>query len=441
MRGFLIRMFYKLPIPLTMKRRILRLRRRMIGYEEIKDNEVRVESDLETSRQYIDQVLHIPSINIESSSYVPLSNRNYMRENDDIKLFAFYLTQYHPTKENDKWWGKGTTEWNNVVRAVPQFVGHSQPRFPDELGYYDLRIKDVMFRQIELAKQYGIYGFCFYHYWFGNDKRILEKPLNTFLHEKLLDIPFFYCWANHNWYKKFQGTSDEVLIEMPADKTIYMQYVKAIIPDMMDERYYKINGKPVIMVYRPLDIPDVREVLAKWREDAINKGFTGLYIIAVHEVGESMDYRKKGYDASSEFQPTTFSNLLSKVPAHVKLINAAFSGKIYDYTKIVNDQLYKNYSSPKLYRSAMAFWDNTARKNSRALVFTNESVGAYKKWICDLIDYNCSNNRLDDNIAFINAWNEWGEGAYLEPDKQYGYALLDATRAAIEEKRKERKHI
>lgn len=436
MKGFLIRMFYKLPLPLKFKRRILRLRRQIIGYEAIKDNEVKIEADLETSHNYIDQILHIPSVSVESESYVPLSNRKFQRENDDIKLFAFYLTQYHPTKENDEWWGKGTTEWNNVARAVPQFLGQSQPRLPDELGYYDLRIKDVMRRQIELAKQYGVYGFCFYHYWFGEGKRILEKPLNMFLEDKTLDIPFFYCWANHNWYKKFQGTSDEVLIKMPDDKSIYMQYVKAISADMKDERYYKINGKPVLMVYRPSDIPNVHEVLKAWREDTEDEGFTGLYVIAVHEIGERMDYRKKGFDASSEFHPTTISNLLSKVPADAKLINSAFSGSIYDYTKIVSSQLYNSYSAPKLYKSAMTFWDNTARRNSRALVFTNESVSAYKKWIYDLIDYNRANSNLDDNLAFINAWNEWGEGAYLEPDKQYGYALLEATREAIEEKRR-----
>ena len=237
MNGLLIRLFYRLPLPLTVKQKILKVRRQIIGYEEIKDNEVRVGTDDEMNRKYIEQILSMPNMNTESKEYHPLSNRVYEREERDIKLFAFYLTQYHPTKENDEWWGRGTTEWNNVVRAVPQFIGHSQPRFPDELGYYDLRVKDVMNRQIELAKQYGIYGFCFYYYWFGNGKRILEKPLELFLRDKSLDIPFFYCWANHSWYKKFQGTSDEVLIEMKNDEDIYRQYIKDVAGDMKDTRY------------------------------------------------------------------------------------------------------------------------------------------------------------------------------------------------------------
>lgn len=434
MKKILIRMFYKLPFSYATKMKILKFRRSIIGYKEIKDNSVGVVNNNELKNEYIEQVLNTPSVGPESDTYVPLSDRKYVRQDIDPKLFAFYLTQYHPTKENDEWWGKGTTEWNNVTRAVPQFVGHYQPRIPDELGYYDLRIKDNMRRQIELAKQYGVYGFCFYHYWFDG-RRILEKPLNMFLEDKTLDFPFMYCWANHSWYKKFQGTSDEILIEMPKEKDSYIRYIEAVLPDMHDERYYKIDGKPVLIVYRPSDIPEVKDVLNIWRSKADRDGFNGLYLIAVHEGAVSDDYRKKGFDASSEFQPTTFSALLSKVDYKTEVVNSKFSGTIYDYKKIVKKQIFNQYSAPMLYKSVMAFWDNTARKNSRGNIYTNIHPDFYEEWLTDLIEYNKRNKQLDDNLIFVNAWNEWGEGAYLEPDRKYGYALLERTRDAIEKAR------
>lgn len=434
MKKLLIRLFYKLPFSYSSKMKILKFRRSIIGYKEVIDNSVGVTTDNNLKDKYIEQILNIPSMTSESETYVPLSTRKYERATEDPKLFAFYLTQYHPTKENDEWWGRGTTEWNNVSRAVPQFVGHYQPRLPDELGYYDLRIKDNMRRQIELAKQYGIYGFCFYHYWFDG-RRILEKPLNMFLEDSTLDFPFMYCWANHNWYKKFQGTSDEVLIEMPKEKEAFMRYIDSVLPDMKDSRYYKINEKPVLMVYRPSDIPDVCDVINTWRKKAADYGFADLYLIAVHEGATADDYRKKGFDASSEFQPTTFSALLSKADMKVEMVNSAFDGSIHDYEKIVKQKLYNQYSAPVLYKSVMAFWDNTARKNSRGSIFNNVHPDFYEEWLRDLILYNKNTPQLDDNLIFVNAWNEWGEGAYLEPDKKYGYALLERTRDAIEKAR------
>ncbi len=429
----IIQVYYSIPIPQKWKTALLRLRRRIIGYGQFDNNETRVVQDAAVGNRFIKQVLNFPSLIDNSEEYVPLSEEYYERNAKDIKFFAFYLTQYHPTKENDEWWGKGTTEWTNVTRAVPQYLGHNQPRLPDELGYYDLRIKDNMKRQIELARQYGIYGFCFYHYWF-DEGRILEKPLNMFLKDKTLDIPFCYCWANHSWHKKFQGTSDDVLIAMPETKDAYLRYIDAVLSDMKDSRYYKINNCPLLIVYRPSGIPSVKEVLGFWRRRAREEGFEGLYIMAVHEAATEEDYRKRGFDASCDFHPTTMFNLMAEAEANVEMVNTAFSGDIYDYQKIVNKKLYMQYEAPKLYRSVMTFWDNTARKNSRAQVYANPSVEAYKKWVKDVITYTHGAD-LDDNVAFINAWNEWGEGAYLEPDKKWGYALLQKTREAIEESR------
>ncbi len=204
MKDKYVRLFWKLPLSIKGKQRILQLRRKIIGYRSVSEEISVAVADDSSLNEYVKQVLSIPAIGNKTDGYVPETPDFYTRKKEDPDIFAFYLTQYHPTKENDEWWGKGTTEWNNVNRGIPQFSGHNQPRLPGELGYYDLRIKEVFERQIELAKKYGVKGFCFYHYWF-NGKRILEKPLEMFLSNHDLDFPFFYCWANHSWYKRFEG--------------------------------------------------------------------------------------------------------------------------------------------------------------------------------------------------------------------------------------------
>ena len=381
--------------------------------------------------RYINQVLDIPA-NRKSIYYKELTNDAYQRKANDAKIIAYYLTQFHPDPHNEQWWGKGITEWNHVTRAIPQFLGHYQPRIPGELGYYDLRIKDVMKRQVELAKMYGIYGFSFYYYWF-NGERLLEKPLEMFLQNVDINFPFSLCWANENWTRRFDGTNEDILMEQPTSVDSYKNVIHDMIRFLKDERYICIDGKKVITVYRPSLMPKVKEVLRYWRQMALESGVGDLYLIAVKENMIDVGWLEEGYDALSEFHPGTLYKECATINSEFQCVRKDFAGEIFSYEDIVKNKRYFNYSYEKLYRAVMPMWDNTARRNNKGMIFHGANPELYKEWLIDVIQENREKRRADDNIVFINAWNEWGEGTYLEPDKFYGYAYLNATREAVEE--------
>jgi hypothetical protein len=380
--------------------------------------------------KYLNQILDI-SANRKSIYYKELTNCPYQRTHNDAKIIAYYLTQFHPDPHNEKWWGKGITEWNNVVRAVPQFLNHYQPRIPGELGYYDLRIKDVMKRQIELAKMYGIYGFSFYYYWF-NGERLLEQPLEMFLENTDINFPFSLCWANENWTRRYDGTNEDILMKQPTSVDSYKNVIFDMIRFLKDERYICIDGKKVITVYRPSLMPKVKEVLCYWRQIAMEAGIGDLYLIAVKENMIDTGWLEEGYDALSEFHPGTLYKECTAINAEFQCIRKDFAGEIYSFEDIVKNKRYFNYSYEKLYRAVMPMWDNTARRNNKGLIFHGSNPLLYKEWLMDVIRENQEKKNVDDNIVFINAWNEWGEGTYLEPDRFYGYAYLNATKEAIE---------
>lgn len=347
-----------------------------------------------------------------------------------MHLAAYYLTQYHPNIQNDTWWGKGTTEWNNVNQAVPQFVGHYQPRKPGELGYYDLRLKENMMRQIELAKNYGISEFCFYYYWFDGE-RLLERPLDMFLKNRDLDIEFSYCWANENWTKRFSGTDTGALMKITKSVESYSMFIDAVLDDMLDPRYHRINGKPILSVYRPSSIPNPVEVLKTWRRKAKEKLGVDLYLIAVMEASNKNDWIAVGFDALTEFQPRSVEHNCKEISKDVKPIRKDFSGKVYDYEDLVKNKRYCSNFNKKCYPAIMPMWDNTARRNHRGTIFHGATPNLYKQWLNAVINNVYTNHKLDEKRIFINAWNEWGEGAYMEPDYGYGYAYLQATYDAM----------
>ena len=350
----------------------------------------------------------------------------------DIYLSAYYLTQYHPNPQNDMWWGKGTTEWNNVIQAIPQFIDHYQPRKPGELGYYDLRLKENMERQIELAKNYGIREFCFYYYWFDG-QRLLERPLNMFLNNPDLNIDFSYCWANENWTKRFSGTDSGALMKITQSKENYIAFIDSIFEDMKDKRYHRIKGKPVLSVYRPSLIPEPETVLEVWQNKAKKALGTELYLIAVSEADNNTDWTKIGFDATTEFQPRSIEKFCKNITREVHPIRKDFSGAVYDYKDIIKNKYYKTNSNKKCYPAVMPMWDNTARRNQRGTIFHGSTPELYKCWLSDLIKIVSMNFLLDEKRIYINAWNEWGEGAYLEPDYAYGYAYLQKTYEAVKE--------
>ncbi|GAV12380.1 glycoside hydrolase family 99-like domain-containing protein [Paenibacillus sp. NAIST15-1] len=387
---------------------------------------------------YIDQILKIPDQG--KSSHVPITESPYRRQEGDNKIIAYYLTQFHPDPHNEQWWGKGVTEWNNVCRAVPQFVDHYQPRLPGELGFYDLRLKENMMRQVELAKMYGVYGFSFYYYWFDGE-RLLEKPIEMFLADKSLDFPFSLCWANENWTKRFDGTNSDVLMEQPKSVESYKNVIHDMVRFLRDKRYITIKGKKLITVYRPALMPEPNTVLQYWREYCLEQGIGDLYIVAVKENMVELDLLGLGYDAISEFHPGTVYTNCKNITNDIDFIRKDFSGEVFDYKDLVENQKYFKYNLPKLYRAVMPMWDNTARRNNKGMIFQGATPALYKQWLKDVIMEGQNRSDLDDQMVFINAWNEWGEGAYLEPDKKYGYAYLEATKEAVEESRVKAKSL
>jgi len=377
---------------------------------------------------YFDYLYHM--LNGRDKDFTPLSQPDLPET--DIRLIAFYLPQFHPIPENDEWWGKGFTEWTNVTKALPQFFGHYQPRLPGELGYYDLRNPEVHERQVTLAKQYGIHGFCFHFYWFGG-KRLLEKPLELFIANPAIDFPFCINWANENWSRRWDGRDTDVLIAQkhsPEDDLAFIQYVSRYLKH---PNYIKINSKPLLIVYRLALLPEPARTAERWREWCRENGIGELYLALTHSF-EHVDPGTIGFDAAIEFAPNTFP--LSDFRGQVKLINPRFSGHIFDYQSAVT--LAKNYRKPtyKKFRGICPGWDNEPRRAGRSTVLANASPDAYRKWLQMLCEFTTANFTPEERFIFINAWNEWAEGAYLEPDRRYGYAYLQATAAGVTSWRK-----
>lgn len=343
------------------------------------------------------------------------------------RLVCFYLPQYHPIPENDEWWGKGFTEWRNVTRVSPQFEGHYQPKLPGELGFYDLRCPGVFERQIELAKIYGIEAFCYYFYWFAG-KRLLEAPLLHYLESRHLDLPFCLCWANENWTRRWDGLDHEKLISQeysPEDDINFISYVSKYLKD---HRYLRIDGRPVLLVYRPGLLPDAVATTLRWREWCMDNGLGEIYLVCTQSFDKG-DPRDFGFDAAVEFPPNNAAPPV--ITDQIESLKEGFEGTIYDWTTFV--QRSSDYSSDdhdyKLFRGVNPGWDNEARKPGKGSIFLGATPEKYEEWLENAVaDVRARYENPDEQIVFVNAWNEWAEGAYLEPDSRYGYAYLQATR-------------
>ena len=343
-----------------------------------------------------------------------------------VRSIAFYLPQFHPIPENDLWWGKGFTEWTNVTKAQPLFEGHYQPHLPTDMGFYDLRVAEVREAQAELAKQYGIYGFCYYYYWFAG-KRLLHRPLDEILASKKPDFPFCICWANENWTRRWDGAEHDILIAQEHSLENNQAFAESLIDILLDERYIRINGAPFIIIYRCEILPDPVSTTQQWREVFRKKGVGEVHLCAALTFG-MQDPTSFGFDSGVQFPP---HGVVARELSPSQVNAQDFSGKIYDYREVVMNALSQKQPNFKQFLSAMTSWDNTARKKKAGNVFINSAPELYEIWLGYIIEKTKQMHSGDEQLVFVNAWNEWAEGAHLEPDSKYGHSYLLATQRAL----------
>lgn len=352
-----------------------------------------------------------------------------------MKTFAYYLPQFHPTPENDAWWGEGFTEWTNVKKAIPLYPGHYQPRVPADLGYYDLRDSQTMVKQAELANQYGVDGFVFYHYWFGNGKQMLHQPLLDFLHNPEVSIQFCLCWANESWKGTWHGAGNRMLIEqLYGDRHEYKRHFDYLLPFFKDPRSLKINGLPVLQIYVPQNIPNLAEFIDVFRSEALKNGLNGLYLMGVKSLPE-WDFKKHGLDGVvfnnyvhiNRYLTSSLVDLTIRLFLHQPTIRKMLKlPKILSYNAIrrcLED--FPVHNKNDWYPLANADWDNTPRAKHDGSVFWGASPKAFKRHFEQCLLQVLSRN-LEKQIVFVRAWNEWAEGNCLEPEKKYGNAYLVA---------------
>ena len=390
--------------------------------------------------KYVNNLINSQFLDNSFSINYPKIEDRLLLKQEDPKLITFYLPQYCPNSYNDKWWGKGSTEWTNVGKSVPQYLGHYQPRCPGELGYYDLRIKENIERQVELAKIFGIYGFCFYYYWFDGI-HLLEDVLIRYINDTTIEFPFSICWVNENWTQQWNSSSDTPIMQISKNEDSYKNFIKSCIYLFKCKNYIKVDDKVMLSIYKPDDIPNRAYVINYWREYVRNETGLELYLIGINPNTNKNDLKKEGFDAFSEFYPASGLHNMNLITSKKEFACKNFLGKIYDYKDFVENKKYLSSSNLNHYKAICPMWDNTARKKNRAVVLDGSTPNLYKSWLKDIINETkneVDNKVLDDNLIFINAWNEWAEGAYLEPDLYWKYGYLEATRDAILECRCER---
>jgi len=355
------------------------------------------------------------------------ADEDFSKYKTDIKTLAFYLPQYHEFKENNEWWGKGFMEWTNTKKAKPRFEGHYQPRIPHkDFGYYTLDNIETIKKQIALAKRHGIYGFCFYYYWFSG-KRLMEKPGDLFLKDKSIDFPFCLCWANENWTRTWDGLESEVLIQQDYTKKDQKTFIKDAEKYLKDERYIRIDGKPLVMIYNPVGIPDFPNLIEEWRKTARNLGIGELCIWVKNDLANEEHKFTDYVDGEFDFPPHGIGHDAVKLKGFP-------SRKVFNYEKIVKDieHLYvEHFPLKSFYYTCTMGWDNSARRKEEYTVYYNYSLKSFYKWLRIIMKEIRRRYPEDKRFLLMNAWNEWAEGTYLEPDKKYGYANINTLSRAI----------
>lgn len=382
--------------------------------------------------------------------------------NKKARVIAFYLPQYHPIEENDKWWGKGFTEWTNVGGSKPLFRGHDQPRIPADLGYYDLRLPEVREEQARMAKEAGVEGFCYYHYWFGKGKRLLERPFNEVLESGSPDYPFCLCWANHTWSnntwdKKKSLFTDSLLMEQTYAEEDYEAHFYDVLKAFKDERYITVDGKPLFMIYTPYAFKDIKNFMNVWRKLAVSNDLKGIHFVihstslmlrkqgAIHDDCPSVPITDAkyifdklldlGFDAINSIGMTRAEYIVN---GKYKYLFRHFCSKMLDLNMVttykqkkINDRLFTvEDKKENVYPTILPNWDRSPRAGKRTPIYTNSTPRVFEELLRDTIKM-IENKQDEHKIIFLKSWNEWGEGNYVEPDLTTGTAYLDVLRKVL----------
>lgn len=374
------------------------------------------------------------------------------------RIIGLYLPQYHPIPENDEWWGKGFTEWTNVAKAKPLFRGHYQPRIPADLGFYDLRLPEVREQQAELAREAGLEGFCYYHYWFGNGRQLLERPFNEVLASGKPDFPFCLCWANHDWTNKTwqKGNNfrrDSMIMKMEYSKEDYVRHFNYVLPAFRDPRYITVDGKPLFAVWAPHHIPDAREFIDLWQQLARENGLPGIHFVGHTDnagkglPGQAADYysadkAKEYYQAVLDLgfdavMSSGYRRAVALLQGKTRMMWRMLSGKTFapTYSKMDYSRLMANYYVPEdagenIYPTLLPQWDRTPRAGKNSEIVVDSTPDRFQETVEMAIEL-IRQKEPEHQLLFLKAWNEWGEGDYVEPDQKFGHGYIQAIRQAI----------
>lgn len=363
------------------------------------------------------------------------------KTNNHIRLIAFYLPQFHPIAENDEWWGKGFTEWTNVSRARPLFRDHYQPHIPADLGFYDLRLPEAREAQAELARKYGIYGFCYYHYWFKG-RRVLQRPFDEVLLTGRPNFPFCLFWANETWEGRWHGvtTQNKTLIKQEYSEEDDLNHIRWLAEAMADSRYIRVGERPIFIVYRPLDLPNPEKTLDTWRNELVRLGLPNPYLIGSDSHAPGKPLCLLGFDAVLQFLPqlsmldcfrqTNWKHKSRRLALNLRQGLLSATLHVYDYEHAVRAML-RTVEWPA-HKSIIPSWDNSPRSGRLGVILKNSAPEVFCRLLMELIQQTQHDCPPDRQILFINAWNEWAEGNHLEPDLKNGLMYLEAVRRALD---------
>jgi hypothetical protein len=357
------------------------------------------------------------------------------------RLVAFYLPQFHPIPENDAWWGKGFTEWTNVTRAKPLFSGHFQPRQPGQLGFYDLSNAETRAAQAEMARSHGIEGFCYWHYWFEGS-RLLERPFDEVLTSGEPNFPFCLAWANHDWSRAWMGDTKDVLVKQSYSSQDDQRHARWLVRAFSDRRYLRIGDRPIFVIYQPHSLPNPQVTTGTFRNECVRQGLPEPYLVGINNAGSAADARTLGFDETLIHQPYLWALpgagdggsrarrflrcLRHRLPRNLRHRTFSPCLKVYDYSEALRLMAEREVNYPHI-PCLFVGWDNTARRGRDAIIVLNATPEKFEAALRDVVKL-VSHKPFEQRLVFLNAWNEWAEGMYLEPDQRWGASFLEAVR-------------